>query len=68
VGKWSVVGCSGDLADLQELASVLADLEKDNDEWADGHEIKPKSIHSFLTRLFYNKCESNSLASSHTTC
>ena len=56
VGGTTLVGCSGDMADLQQLTTMLADLDTSNEEWADGHAIRPKAIHSFLTRVFYNKC------------
>jgi 20S proteasome subunit beta 7 len=55
VGKSTIVGGSGDMADFDSLAHTLEEIEIEYDEWADGHEIQPKSVHQTVTRIMYNR-------------
>lgn len=50
-----MVGASGDLADFQEMSDMLDNLSTENAEWMDAHELKPKALHSYLTRVLYNR-------------
>lgn len=51
----TVLGCSGDYADYQFMMKSIE--EKTNEEYAyeDSHEMSPKALHSWVTRVQYSK-------------
>jgi 20S proteasome subunit beta 7 len=55
VGDATIIGGSGDLADYHHILHMLEDLEIENGEWDDGQTILPKSVHSYMTRVLYNR-------------
>lgn len=55
VGNTTVVGASGDLADFDAISRMLDDVIVENEEWADGFKLRPKAVHTFLTRVLYNR-------------
>eukprot|EP01147_Barroeca_monosierra_P006495 gene6495-9368_t len=55
VGDATVVGGSGDIADFNMIRDYLNTLEIENREAQDGHEITPQAVHSYLTRVMYNR-------------
>jgi 20S proteasome subunit beta 7 len=55
VGDYTLVGASGEYSDYQFMIELLQELvvaDKLND---DGKTLSPKEIHSYLTRVMYNK-------------
>ena len=55
VGGATIIGGSGDLADYAHILHMLDDIVVENGEWEDGQEIAPKSVHSYMTRVLYNR-------------
>lgn len=50
-----VVGAGGDVADMQYIEELLEDLVIEGEGMDDGHEYSPLAIHSYLTRVMYNR-------------
>eukprot|EP00049_Salpingoeca_infusionum_P017695 m.354034 g.354034 ORF g.354034 m.354034 type:complete len:283 (+) comp16901_c0_seq1:93-941(+) len=55
VGSKCVVAASGDIADYHFVRDLLEKLEVENQEAADGHELTPRAVHTYLTRVLYNR-------------
>jgi len=55
VGSNTIVGGSGDLADFQYISHLLDALVTENECEQDGHGLTPKAVHSYLTRILYNR-------------
>ncbi|XP_051901797.1 proteasome subunit beta type-4 [Pristis pectinata] len=58
----TVLGASGDYADYQYLKQAIEQMMIDEELLGDGHSYSPKAIHSWLTRVMYNRrCKLNPL-------
>jgi hypothetical protein len=55
VNKACVVGASGELSDFQQLQRYLDQLTTDDFIADDGIELTPREVHSYLTRVMYNR-------------
>lgn len=55
VGDSTIIGGSGDMADFHAICDMLTELEVENEEWADGHGLAPQSVHTYVTRVMYNR-------------
>ncbi|NWV15796.1 PSB4 protein, partial [Ptilonorhynchus violaceus] len=55
VNESTVLGASGDYADFQHLRHVLDQMVIDEELLGDGHSYSPRAIHSWLTRVMYNR-------------
>ncbi|PWZ15120.1 Proteasome subunit beta type-4 [Zea mays] len=55
VGKHSIIGASGEFSDFQEILRYLDELTLSDHMWDDGNSLGPKEIHSYLTRVMYNR-------------
>ncbi|NXF00176.1 PSB4 protein, partial [Menura novaehollandiae] len=55
VNESTVLGASGDYADFQHLRQVLEQMVIDEELLGDGHSSSPRAIHSWLTRVMYNR-------------
>uniref|UniRef100_A0A8B9GBD7 Proteasome subunit beta n=2 Tax=Amazona TaxID=12929 RepID=A0A8B9GBD7_9PSIT len=55
VNDTTALGASGDYADFQYLAQVIDQMVIDEELLGDGHSYSPKAIHSWLTRVMYNR-------------
>ena len=55
VGGTTIVGGSGDIADFHQVLHMLEDIDVENAQWADKQAVMPVSIHTFLTRVLYNR-------------
>jgi len=55
VNDSTVLGAGGDYADFQFLSEVIKQKQIDEDCKDDGFNLKPKALHSWLTRVMYNR-------------
>ncbi|XP_040267836.1 proteasome subunit beta type-4 [Bufo bufo] len=55
VNSCTMLGASGDYADYQYLKQVLDQMVIDEELVGDGHGYSPKAVHSWLTRVMYNR-------------
>ncbi|CAJ0956196.1 unnamed protein product [Ranitomeya imitator] len=55
VNSCTMLGASGDYADYQYLKQVLDQMVIDEELVGDGHNYSPKAVHSWLTRVMYNR-------------
>ncbi|XP_059836194.1 proteasome subunit beta type-4 [Hypanus sabinus] len=55
VNDSTVLGASGDYADYQHLKQAIEQMMIDEELLGDGHGYSPKAIHSWLTRVMYNR-------------
>uniref|UniRef100_A0A8C4Z7Y3 Proteasome subunit beta n=2 Tax=Gadus morhua TaxID=8049 RepID=A0A8C4Z7Y3_GADMO len=55
VNDSTILGASGDYADYQYLKQVLDQMVVDEELLGDGHSYTPKALHSWLTRVMYNR-------------
>lgn len=55
VGKNTVIGVGGDYSDFQSLERIFEDLVDSDENLDDGGDRSPKEIHSFITRVMYNR-------------
>lgn len=55
VNDKTVVAASGDYADFQYLTSIIKQKQIDEIQWNDGLELYPEALHSWITRVSYNK-------------
>ncbi|XP_055521438.1 proteasome subunit beta type-4 [Leucoraja erinacea] len=55
VNEATILGASGDYADYQHLKQAIEQMIIDEDLLGDGHSYSPKAIHSWLTRVMYNR-------------
>ncbi|XP_067169522.1 proteasome subunit beta type-4 [Apteryx mantelli] len=51
----TMLGASGDYADFQYLKQIIDQMVIDEELLGDGHSYSPKAIHSWLTRVMYNR-------------
>lgn len=49
------VGAGGELSDFQYIMRLLEELSTDDFCQDDGHHLKPAEVHSYLTRVLYNR-------------
>ncbi|KAM4690897.1 proteasome subunit beta type-4 [Rhinophrynus dorsalis] len=62
VNPCTILGASGDYADYQHLKKAIDQMIIDEELLGDGHTYSPKAIHSWLTRVMYNRrCKMNPL-------
>ncbi|KFO69888.1 Proteasome subunit beta type-4, partial [Cuculus canorus] len=62
VNTTTMLGASGDYADFQYLKQIIDQMVIDEELLGDGHSYSPKAIHSWLTRVMYNRrCKINPL-------
>lgn len=55
VNDKTIVGATGDYADYQFLTSIIKQKQIDEIQWNDGLELYPAALHSWITRVAYNK-------------
>ncbi|KAL0007484.1 hypothetical protein SO802_008986 [Lithocarpus litseifolius] len=55
VGKHSLLGASREISDFQEILRYLDELILYDNMWDDGNSLGPKEVHSYLTRVMYNR-------------
>ncbi|XP_051927251.1 proteasome subunit beta type-4 [Hippocampus zosterae] len=55
VNNSTILGASGDYADYQYLKQVIEQMVIDEELLGDGHSYSPKAMHSWLTRVMYNR-------------
>jgi ribosomal protein S15P/S13E len=55
INKKCVVGASGEISDFQQIQKYLDELTMDDFTAQDGIELTPKEVHSYLTRVMYNR-------------
>ncbi|XP_049607820.1 proteasome subunit beta type-4 [Syngnathus scovelli] len=55
VNNSTILGASGDYADYQYLKQVIEQMVIDEELLGDGHSYSPKAVHSWLTRVMYNR-------------
>jgi 20S proteasome subunit beta 7 len=55
VNSTCVVGASGEISDFQQIKKYLEELTLDDYLASDGISITPKQVHSYLTRVLYNR-------------
>jgi len=55
IGKFSILGSSGDFSDFQYILKVLDELVTADEMTDDGSLLSPHSIQSYLTRLMYQR-------------
>ncbi|KAG7501378.1 proteasome subunit beta type-4 [Solea senegalensis] len=55
VNNSTILGASGDYADYQHLKHVIQQMVIDEELLGDGHSYSPKALHSWLTRVMYNR-------------
>eukprot|EP00164_Ancoracysta_twista_P000744 GFYU01000980.1.p1 GENE.GFYU01000980.1~~GFYU01000980.1.p1 ORF type:complete len:278 (-),score=76.00 GFYU01000980.1:303-1094(-) len=55
VGKSTLIGFGGDYSDTQEILNKLENLSIEDENYDDGAFLKAPEIHSYLTRILYNR-------------
>jgi len=55
LGKYTIIGSTGEYSDYQYLLKNLDDLIVDDQLAEDGSSLSPRSIHSYLTRVLYER-------------
>lgn len=55
VNKHTVVAASGDYADYQFLTKIIHQKQIEERQWNDGLELYPAALHSWITRVSYNR-------------
>nr|GEV70623.1 proteasome subunit beta type-4 [Tanacetum cinerariifolium] len=55
VGKYTLLGASGEISDYQEIQKYLDELILHDNMWDDGNSLGPKEVHNYLTRVMYNR-------------
>lgn len=55
VNDSTILGAGGDYADFQYIGDVIKQKQIDEDCKDDGFNMKPKALHSWLTRVLYNR-------------
>lgn len=53
VGSYTVVGAGGDMSDFQHLERTLESLVINEGNHGDGHEVGPKEVYNYLSKLMY---------------
>jgi len=54
-GQFTLVGASGDISDMQHIFKMLDELVTDDEIRDDASSLSPSSIHSYLTRVMYER-------------
>ena len=55
VNEGTIAGCGGDYADFQYLKNMIEQQQIDEECRSDGHNLSPKSLFSWLTRILYHR-------------
>lgn len=55
VNSSTVVAATGDYADYQYLTKIIKQKQIDEKQWNDGLQLYPAALHSWITRVAYNK-------------
>ena len=55
INSTTLLGAGGEYSDLQHINRLLAQLVKADYTYADGAALTPREIHSYLTRVLYNR-------------
>lgn len=55
IGAHTIIGATGEYSDFQYLLKILDELITENDLKQDGCSLSPQAIHSYITRLLYNR-------------
>lgn len=55
VNERIVVAGTGDYADYQFISDVITQKQIDEEQWNDGFHLKPAALHSWLSRVAYNR-------------
>lgn len=55
VNDSTILGATGDIADFQHLKSIIDQKVIDEECADDGFTLKPKALHTWLTRVLYNR-------------
>jgi len=55
VNDGAIVGASGEFSDFQYIKDLLEDLTDEEFDMDDGCEMSPSQIHSYLSRVMYNR-------------
>lgn len=55
VNDQTVVAATGDYADYQYLTDIIEQKQIEEEQWNDGIQLGPKSLHSWVTRVAYNR-------------
>lgn len=55
VNNHTVVAATGDYADYQFLTKIIRQKQIDEKQWNDGLELYPAALHSWITRVAYNR-------------
>lgn len=55
VNDTTMVGATGDFADYQYITNMIEQKQIDEVQWNDGLQLYPAALHSWITRVAYNK-------------
>jgi len=55
VNDRTLIGASGEYSDLQYIQKLLENLTTTDFAHADGSQLQPVEIHSYLSRILYNR-------------
>jgi len=55
INSTTLLGASGEYSDFQHIIRLLAQLVKQDYTFADGAQLTPRELHSYLTRVLYNR-------------
>lgn len=55
VNDHSVIAVTGDFADHQHLSKLITQKQIEEKQWGDGLQLYPAALHSWITRVAYNK-------------
>lgn len=55
VNSTTAIGVGGDMSDMQYITNLLQTLTNEDESYLDKHELLPTQIHSYLSRVLYNR-------------
>lgn len=55
VNEQTIAGCGGDFSDFQYFTKLIEQKQIDEETMEDGFNLSPKALHSWLTRVQYNR-------------
>lgn len=55
IGAYTLIGGSGEYSDFQEIDRLLQQLVNDDNLKDDGSHLSPEALHSWLSRVMYNR-------------
>ena len=55
VNSNTIVGAAGDYADYQFLTDIITQKQIEERQWNDGLQLYPAALHSWITRVAYNR-------------